>query len=160
MKNFIAIVLFCLISLSAISQIVHSDTTKKWYIPTHASVQYAGGFGFLSAGAGYDFFKDRLSVDIMFGYLPESIGGISIFSLNSKTIYKPWHFDIKKLPVTFVPINIGFITMHAFGEQYTKFKKSGDYPQGYYWWPNSTRIGISLGQNYFYKLFYLFFFEV
>lgn len=130
-------------------QIQYSDSTKNWYIPTHAVAQFAGGFGFLSAGTGYDFFEDRLSFDISFGYLPESIGGISITSLNSKTTYKPWHKVLKEPNITFTPVNFSALTMHAFGEQYTKFRKSGDYPQGYYWWPNSTRVGIAIGQSYF-----------
>lgn len=132
------------------AQIVYSDTTRKWYVPSHASAQFAGNFGFLSLGAGYDFFKDRCSFDIMAGYLPESVGGVSIFSLNSKFVYKPWHLPLEKVRFSLVPINVGMYTVHAFGENYTKLRKSGNYPQGYYWWPNSTRIGFSVGQNIFF----------
>ncbi len=152
MQRIIITSTFILISFLSIGQIVHSDTAKKWYVPTHATIQYAGNFGFISAGGGYDFFIDRMSFDLMFGYLPESIGGITIFSLNLKTVYKPWGFKVFEDKLTIVPLNIGFLTMHAFGEQYTKFRKSGDYPRGYYWWPNSNRLGISFGQNFMYPI--------
>jgi hypothetical protein len=153
MKKITLVGMLLLLSGWLLAQSVHSDTSKRWYVPTHATIQYAGGFGFLSGGLGYDLFSDHLSVDVLFGYLPEPIGGIDIYSLNTKTIFKPWVLSItEKERINFSPIFIGITTMHAFGNQYTKFKKSGHYPQGYYWWPNSTRFGITFGQNYFYTL--------
>jgi hypothetical protein len=151
-KIYLTLLFYAIVTITY-SQIIHSDTSKRWYAPTHVSLQFAGGQGFLSAGAGYDFFNDHLSFDVMVGYLPQSIGGISIWSINSKTTYKPWILPLGQIKeMSVAPFYFGLNTMHAIGEQYTKFKKSGDYPQGYYWWPNSTRIGFAFGQNYYYNL--------
>ncbi len=152
MNKLYTVLILMLISALGFGQSVHSDTSKAWYVPTHATLQYAGGFGFLSVGPGYDLLNDHLAVDVMFGYLPESIGGITIYSLNTKTTFKPWTLNITESErVNFNPIFIGLTTMYAFGNQYTKFKKSGNYPQGYYWW-TSTRFGLAFGQNYFFLL--------
>ncbi|OYT16449.1 MAG: hypothetical protein B7C24_07785 [Bacteroidetes bacterium 4572_77] len=150
MKKLLIIGLLLLISYSNQAQVIHSDTSERWYKPTHASLQYAGGFGLLAAGVGYDFFKDRMSFDILFGYLPKSVGGVRIFSLNTKTVYKPYTFSFKK-NFAVVPFNVGIITTHAFGKEYSSIDKSGKYPDGYYWWPGNTRIGPSFGQNYYYS---------
>ncbi len=136
--------------LQVSSQIIYSDTSKKWYRPNHIVLQYAGDFGFLSGGVGFDFVDDKISIDFLVGYVPASIGGIDIYTLNLKSVYKPFHYRINK-NITVVPFNIGFISSHAMGSQYNK-TKSGIYPDGYYWWPANNRVGPSFGQNYYYSI--------
>lgn len=139
------------LSLQAQERRVFSDTTKKLYVPNHIVVQYAGGFGFLSAGLGFDFSSDKIALDILVGYLPKSIGGIDIWAIGAKSVYKPWQISIGK-NMSIVPVNIGVFTIHAIGKQYSKIKHSNYYPKGYYWWPSNTRIGPTIGQNYYFSI--------
>jgi hypothetical protein len=48
--------------------------------PDHIKVQYAGGIGFISIGAGYSTKNQKLEGDLSYGYLPKSVGGIRIHS--------------------------------------------------------------------------------
>ena len=50
--------------------------------PDHIKIQYAGGMGFISIGAGYSTKNQKLEGDLYYGYLPESIGGVSIHSIS------------------------------------------------------------------------------
>lgn len=53
-------------------------------LPDHVNAQFAGSIGFVSAGPGYSFSKDKLRLDLMYGYVPASQGGDYINTLNLK----------------------------------------------------------------------------
>ncbi|NPD44842.1 MULTISPECIES: hypothetical protein [unclassified Lentimicrobium] len=150
MKKYIFFIALLGLFLVTKAQIIYSDTSTKWYHIDHASLQYAGGIGWIAGGMGFDFVNDKIAIDFLAGYLPTGIGGVRVFTLNLKSNYKPWHFRVNE-NLSIVPINIGFISSHAIGEQYNKNKK-GIYPEGYYWWPANNRIGPSIGQNYFFTI--------
>ena len=57
---------------------VHSPAQFKKIVPHYAKLQFAGGIGFLSAGIGYQSKNKRLQYDLMYGYVPESLGGVEI----------------------------------------------------------------------------------
>jgi len=128
------------------SQVLKEADSKKWYIPSHAVSQYAGDLGFLSVGAGYGIKENKLTIDFLFGYLPEFAGGIDIITLNTKTVYRPWYKSILQKQHRFAPIQFGLYSSYSIGEQYTKLNKE-DYPEGYYWWITNTRFGVTLGQS-------------
>ena len=50
-----------------------SDSTKRWYAPDFAKIQFAGHIGFLSPGVGYQFINNNLNTELLYGYLPSSI---------------------------------------------------------------------------------------
>jgi len=148
--KFIFLVLIFLYSGFAQSQILNKDTTHKWFMPTHAITQFAGDLGFISVGVGYNLNKNKLTIDFLVGYLPESIGEINLITLNTKTSYRPWFISGFNKNHYFVPVNMGLYSTYAFGEQYTKLVGE-NYPDNYYWWTTRTRYGISMGQSIFYK---------
>ena len=60
-------------------------------IPTHVKVQYAGGMGFLSFGAGWDYGrKCQWETDLYLGFLPRSKADKFYVTTTAKQSYIPW----------------------------------------------------------------------
>jgi hypothetical protein len=77
--------LLCFVVLQALSQ-TDSDAKTCRLCPEVWQVQFAGNLGFVSAGAGYDLFKDKLRAVAVYGYVPKRFTGttaIHMFSLKS-----------------------------------------------------------------------------
>lgn len=122
---------------------LHAQQSAKhrWW-PDHVKLQYAGGIGFLSVGAGYENKKQWLEGDLYYGYVPESIGGVSIHTLTGKLSLFP-------LPaigqgVQWKPLSVGVLVSHTFGKQYFGFTPA-NYPYDYYSFPTSFHAGAFLG---------------
>ena len=113
--------------------------------PDHIKVQYAGGMGFISIGAGYHTKNQKLEADLYYGYLPESIGGIRIHSISAKIIWIPMHsVSIKKYQVE--PLMTGLIVNYSFGKQYFSFNPPY-YPFSYYSFPTAIHAALCLGSR-------------
>jgi len=113
--------------------------------PDHIKIQYAGGMGFISIGAGYSTKKQKLEGDLYYGYLPESIGGVSIHSISGKVAWIPIHsVSIKKYQVE--PLMTGLIVNYNFGKQYFSFDPPY-YPYRYYSFPTAIHSALFLGSR-------------
>ena len=113
--------------------------------PDHIKVQYAGGLGFISIGAGYNTKNQKLEGDLYYGYLPKSIGGVSIHSLSGKVTWIPIHsVSIKKYQVE--PLMTGLIVNYSFGKQYFSFDPP-NYPYRYYSFPTAIHSALFLGSR-------------
>ena len=113
--------------------------------PDHIKVQYAGGLGFISIGAGYSTKNKKLEGDLYYGYLPESIGGVRIHSISAKVTWLPIHsVSIKKYLVE--PLMTGLIVNHSFGKQYFSFDPPY-YPYRYYSFPTAIHSALFLGSR-------------
>lgn len=111
---------------------------QKWYVPHHASLQFAGNIGFLAAGFGYSFKQDKINLDFLYGYTPGFEAGTSIHSLTSKFTYSSWNKKISK-KYTWEPFQFGLGINYSFGPQFfTALPKH--YPDGYYFWTTSFRL--------------------
>lgn len=138
MKKMVTILLVFIIIPFASAQ-----EKKSFLRPDHAKLQFAGNIGFLSGGAGYAFAKQKGEVDLMLGYLPESIGGVDIITLTLKAGYYPWQVNLSD-SYTYEPVYAGAYLSYSFGsEYYTTLPEQ--YPSGYYWWPTSLRGGLYIG---------------
>jgi hypothetical protein len=115
----------------------------KWYIPDSFVLQYAGSIGFLSAGGGYDIFHKKASVDILFGYLPGTIGGHDLQTLTLKFTASPWKIRAGKA-TTIYPFSTGTYFTYTMGGRYSSDLPSW-YPDGYYWWSEAVRANIFIG---------------
>jgi hypothetical protein len=60
------------------------NTTRPWYYPDHAVVQFAGNIGLLSVGPGYSFLRDRVDAEALYGLVPGLEGRTSIHILTAK----------------------------------------------------------------------------
>ena len=113
--------------------------------PDHIKVQYAGGMGFISIGAGYNTKNQKLEGDLSYGYLPESIGGVSIHSISGKVTWIPINsVSIKKYHVE--PLMTGLIVNYNFGKQYFSFDPP-NYPYRYYSFPTAIHSALFLGSR-------------
>ena len=139
------LLLYCiLISFTAIAQVdTLADKGRKWYIPDHIKLQFAGNIGFMSGGPGYLSRNKTLETDILFGFLPEKFGGDALISLTAKTTYSPWRVPLKNTYYV-VPFSLGFYLNYTFGPQFDS-KWPTYYPKGYYWWATSFRPGAYVG---------------
>ncbi len=130
-----------------------NDTAEKKarsFLPHHMKVQFAGGIGFLAIGAGYTHLKKKVDTDLYFGYVPEKIGGDEIFSLALKSTYSPWTLG-KPKRYTFYPFSTGAFINYTFGSQFWIIEPDR-YPDSYYGFPTSLRIGIFVGGRVRYQL--------
>ena len=60
-------------------------------IPTHVKLQYAGGMGVVSLGAGWDYGRRcRWETDVMVGFLPRAYADRFHMTLTLRQNYIPW----------------------------------------------------------------------
>jgi hypothetical protein len=121
-----------------------NDSLKRnKLLPDHIKIQFAGGIGFFSLGAGYSSANEKFEGDFYYGYVPESIGGLTIHSLTSKITWLP----VKAIPVyglRLKPFTTGLLINYTFGKQYFGFTPD-NYPYNYYNHPTNLHIGFFLG---------------
>lgn len=56
--------------------------------PYYAKMQYAGNMGLASVGVGKTYFRNRLTLDFNYGYLPKEINGSRVHTLALKSAYQ------------------------------------------------------------------------
>jgi hypothetical protein len=113
--------------------------------PDHLNLQYAGGMGFISIGAGYSTKNQKLDADLYYGYLPKSVGGVCIHSISAKVTWISIHpVRIKKCQAE--PLMTGLIINYSFGKQYFSFDPPY-YPYKYYSFPTAIHSALFLGSR-------------
>lgn len=122
---------------SAMGSIAH-------YLPDRARLQFAGSQGFLSAGAGYGFLKERIDEDFMYGYLPAKIGGISVHTLSAKTTIAPLQLKLARGTYLY-PVMAGVSAIVALGDDY--FLVLPSRYQDYYW-PSALHLWYFAGMRF------------
>ncbi|MCF2497687.1 hypothetical protein [Dyadobacter chenhuakuii] len=143
MKKIILLLIF-LTPLTSSAQIRDDvDTKRKWFMPDHIKLQFAGNIGFLSGGPGYISRNKTLETDLLFGFLPQKFGGDGLVSTTLKTTYSPWSIPLKS-DYYIKPFSLGFYLSYTFGTQFNT-KLPEHYPVGYYWWATSFRPGAYIG---------------
>lgn len=118
------------------------DTTitssRKWYVPDAAVVQFAGNMGMLSAGPGYDFAKNRLATDLLYGFVPKFDADDTEHLLTLKGTYKPWEIK-RRRDFAIIPIQVGLGLSYYFNGKYP-LTWDDKFPEGYYWWSPKVRL--------------------
>lgn len=113
--------------------------------PDYIKLQYAGGTGFVSFGAGYSSKNQKLEGDLFYGYLPESIGGVRIHSISIKFNWIPVHsVPIKKYQLE--PLIMGLLINYSLGKQYFSFDPP-NYPYRYYSFPTAIHSALFFGSR-------------
>ena len=135
---------FVVVGFSAEAQDSHtSDTDRKWYLPDHITVQFAGNIGMLSAGPGYSYLNDQVNTDILYGFVPGFETNTSIHILTAKNYYTPFRVDLNET-YQWEALKIGTGVSYSFGQQFfTSLPKR--YPDNYYWWASSLRFTPFIG---------------
>ena len=137
------IVLFYL--LSAVPTISHAQK-MRFLIPDGAVIQHAGSIGYFSAGVDYDLFRNkRGSLDLLYGYVPESKGG-AFSILSAKFAYRP--FEIKVAPgLLFHPVNPGLFFNYTIDKNFDLLRDRDQYIKGYYYLSEALRAHVSLSSE-------------
>ena len=102
---------------------------REWYKPDYIKIQFAGNIGFMSIGAGYNWWRDVAQTDLIYGYVPESKGNATIHTFTIKNTFGLYKFNIRgKYNIS--PL-LGFSLSFEPGEN--SFGNLPDkYPEGYY----------------------------
>ena len=116
---------------------------RAWYLPDQAKVQLAGNIGFISPGVGWSWLERRLEGDLFFGWVPESVGGIDIYSLTGKLTWLPWRIQAGD-DWQITPATLALQVTYTFGHDYFLLLPER-YPTGYYSVPTAVRSGLALG---------------
>jgi len=131
MKRFKYLITF--IAIVSVANLAYSNDTlsikeKSWYVPDYAKLQFAGNIGFLSFGIGYELFNNRLQSDILYGYVPYSIGGATIHTISQKNTFVLYEYERSRYIIS---PTAGFSTNFETGNN--SFLILPDkYPKGYY----------------------------
>jgi hypothetical protein len=141
--------LLLLLWLFVPTQVLTQSKGIRKLIPHHASLQFAGGIGFLSAGIGYDSKNKRLQGDFYYGYVPEKLGGITIHSVTGKFTWAALSHKLSNT-MRWHLLTTGILFNYAFGKQYFLFDPD-NYPFSYYRFPTAMHIGLFAGGGFFYR---------
>jgi len=120
-------------------------------IPTHTKLQYAGGMGLLSVGAGWDYGKnDQWETDVFFGILPKYSTSKTKVTFTLKQNFIPWkkHFNEH---FSFDPFACGlYVNTILDGDFWVS--EPDKYPSNYYSFSTKMRFNIYVGQRLTYKI--------
>ncbi len=124
----------------------------KRIVPTHAKVQYAGGMGFLSFGAGWDYGrKGQWETDLMVGYLPKRYADKFHMTFTLKQNYIPWSVDCGR-NVAFEPLTCGMYVNYISGEEFW-VREPDRYPGArYYGFTSRSRFHVFMGERLTYYI--------
>lgn len=105
-------------------------------VPDQARLQFAGGQGLFSAGAGYACFSGRLQAELLYGYVPAAVAGEDIHALSQKSTLAPFAFKASR-QVSVTPLIAGYSANIGLGESYFLYL-----PERYrdYYWPSALRF--------------------
>lgn len=116
--------------------------TRNSLLPNSVRLQYAGYVGMLSLGSTWNFKNDKWSFEYSFGYSPKQQSDKAIYTNSSKLLFTP-NIDFDFLnKVNIKPLSVGIISTYTFGSRFGKYRDNSKYPDGYYWWSTSVRLGF------------------
>ena len=117
---------------------------RPWYRPTHLVAQVAGGIGMISAGAGYEFLKNRIEADVFVGYVPKKYAGTTLTTFSGKLLYSPWRVTLGP-KWQLLPLSVGAYFSHTHNTINDGVK--GQYSADYYWFSHDNFYGPLLGSR-------------
>lgn len=115
----------------------------KPFIPDYVKTQFAGNIGFLSVGVGYQFLKNHLYTELLYGYVPASISKAK--PIHTITIKNTFPILSKNFNTIALSPIAGFTTSLETGKN--SFVILPDkYPKGYYL-PNAFHLTFFIGAS-------------
>ena len=134
---FVLLVFFQTHAIKAVADFSDSTRNRRWYVPHYIPLQFAGNIGFLSTGLGYKSNKENYELNILYGYVPASVGDQNIHMITARNI-----FPLIRIPSrnnqTIVPyLGLG-LTVEVGGHAF--FTLPSHYPEGYYDFPKNLHV--------------------
>jgi len=118
-------------------------------VPSSYMIQYAGSIGLLSAGAGWDYGKQKQwSTDFLMGYVPKYDTDRAKLTMTIRQSYTPWTVQLHE-QLSYHPLRTGIYLNTTLGKQFW-YKEPDKYPSSYYKFSTRLRINIFVGQDFSY----------
>jgi hypothetical protein len=124
-----------------------AKVTTASLIPDYARLQYAGTQGFLSLGVGKSFLEGRIEPELVYGYVPEAVGGVSIHLWSQMTTFSAFPTRLGKSPWILYPALGGYSLIIGVGKHYELYREKY---VGYYW-PTAIHFRLFAGTKLFRK---------
>jgi len=144
------LLLLCLWMLLAVDAGAQVSHQRKWFVPDAVVVQHAGNMGFLAAGPGYTLAKDKLHLEVLYGYVPQLQAEKALHLITFKPVFTPQQVPLGA-DYSLMPLRLGMGLSYYFGDQFSILWDER-YPDGYYWWPTRLRLlgyaGAALGRSF------------
>lgn len=145
MSGYFSRTVMAILLLTLTNKKAHAQSFK-FLIPDEAIVQFAGSIGYVSAGVGYELFKNkRGNLDLLYGFVPGNKGGVLNIA-TMKFAYKPWMIKIKDWAKIY-PVNPGVFVSYTFHEELSYRFSTDQYPKGYYFWSEALRPHLSISNE-------------
>lgn len=156
----IKVLLLCAVSVAcAFAADADTIATRRWdkrvnwryegwerLKPKNAKVQYAGGMGFLSLGAGWEYGnRNQWNSDFFVGFLPKQFSDELHFTFTIKQTYTPWSMRFCDW-LSYEPLTCGLYFTTISGEDFWQ-REPCKYPNRYYNFSSKLRTSIFLGQS-------------
>lgn len=143
MTSFTRYMMFFFLVCSAVTSDANDSTrTKKWYAPHYIPLQFAGNIGFLATGLGYTSNKENYELNLLYGYVPPSVGDQEIHMITAKNIFPFGRYSLRDNQLLFPYLGLGLMVEvggHAF------FTLPAHYPEGYYDFPKNLHVTAFAG---------------
>lgn len=115
-------------------------------VPTHLKLQYAGGMGIASVGAGWDYGRtNQWESDVMVGYLPKRYCDAAHVTFSLRQTYTPWNIPLWR-DVTLEPLSCGVYLTTISGDNFWTHEP-GKYGGKYYKFTSRVRVHTFAGQR-------------
>jgi hypothetical protein len=124
-----------------------AEITTTSLIPDYARAQYAGSQGLLSLGIGKSFLEGRIEPELAYGYVPASVGGVSIHLWSQMTTFSAFPTQLGNSDWVLYPALGGYSFIAGVGKNYELYRKKY---VGYYW-PTALHFRFFLGTKIFRK---------
>ena len=126
------------------SVMAFSQTKKRpGIVPDQLKLQYAGSIGFISAGAGYEWAKQKINGDLYYGFVPAGVGGVDIHTITTKFTWLPLSKTLDNhIKIDF--LTAGILINYAFGKRYHLFSDTKN-TFVYYGFPTAAHFAIFEG---------------
>lgn len=138
--SFTTVFAFLSLNVAAQETLSDNDTVRKWTLPSHVSMQFAGNIGLISVGVGYNAFKSKCQLTLAYGYVPAPVSRKAIQLITLKGNITLFKLTIRKHQV--LPY-FGLAGTMETGRN-TFIRLPSRYPRGYYH-SNAFHLSGALG---------------
>ncbi|MHB9028278.1 MAG: hypothetical protein ACYC9O_05880 [Candidatus Latescibacterota bacterium] len=121
-----------------------AEKERRWLIPDHARLQFAGNMGLFSVGLGYSLFHEKLESDLFYGYAPARNCGVPVHHITQKNTLLPAAISTPWLRWTPVTAGVHFLLKAGNNSRGTWLVLPGRYPERYYS-PTSFHVLLTAG---------------
>jgi hypothetical protein len=118
---------------------------RPWFLPDQARLQFAGHVGLLAPGVGWEFARERLEADLLYGFVPASVAGEDLHALTLKVGWRPLALSPRPR-WRLRPLTSAVQLTYTLDRDHF-VRQPGRYPRSYYDVPTAVRAGVAVGAS-------------